>query len=73
IFTGGIGENAISVREAVCSNLSFMGVEVSKEYNTKFSGTENEISSENSKVKVWIIPTNEELLIARDTKILINR
>lgn len=72
IFTGGIGENAISVREAVCSNLSFMGVEVSKEYNTKFSGTENEISSETSKVKVWIIPTNEELLIARDTKALIN-
>ena len=52
-------------REEICSYLEFMGVELDKEKN-KIRGEEKEISSENSKVKVWVVPTNEELMIARD-------
>ena len=66
IFTGGIGENAPEVRQAVCDDMSFFGIEVDKDLNN-VRGELCKISSENSKVQVWVVPTNEELLIARDT------
>lgn len=66
IFTGGIGENAPEVREGACADMSFFGIELDKELN-KVRGELKKISSENSKVQVWVVPTNEELLIARDT------
>ena len=72
IFTGGIGENAPDVRATACSNLDFFGIEIDNEAN-KVRGELKKISSESSKVQVWVIPTNEELLIARDTLALISK
>lgn len=73
VFTGGIGENAADTRKVVCSGISdFLGVEINDEMNEKFvRGVGGEISTENSKVRVFVIPTNEELMIARDTKALV--
>lgn len=70
VFTAGVGENSASERESICENLGFMGVELDKEKN-KVRGEIAEISTANSKVKVFIIPTNEELMIAKDTLALI--
>lgn len=70
VFTGGIGENSPDVREAVCSNLNFLGVGLDKEKN---AGHEKIISSEESKVKVMRIPTNEELVIAMDTHKIVSQ
>ncbi|MCD7784136.1 MAG: acetate kinase [Oscillospiraceae bacterium] len=67
LFTGGIGENSSEVRGAVCKDMSFMGIEIDEELNKSTRGKLIKISTENSKVEVWIVPTNEELLIARDT------
>ena len=67
LFTGGIGENDKNVRMGVCSGMEYMGIKICAELNDKFSGQEHEISTADSKVKVWIVPTNEELMIARDT------
>ena len=69
-FTGGVGERGPDEREAICEYLGFMGVELDKEAN-KVRAEEKEISTPNSKVKVWIVPTDEELMIARDTVNLI--
>ena len=66
-FTGGIGENGIGIREAVCRNLSFAGITLDATKNTA-RATETKISSDDSKAQVWIIPTNEELIVARQTK-----
>ena len=71
VFTGGIGENQINVRASICKKLKFMGVELDKEKNN-IKGEEREISSANSKVKLFLIPTNEELVIARDTMAIVN-
>lgn len=68
LFTGGIGENAYPVREEVCSDLEYMGVELDHEKNKSIFGEEANINKESSKVKVLVVPTNEELVIARDTK-----
>jgi acetate kinase len=73
VFTGGIGENAIIVREKSCDGLEFMGVEFDKEKNVELNGKEGTISKKNSKVSVWVIPTNEELKIARDTVRLVEK
>ena len=67
VFTGGIGENSAKYRAELCEKLGFMGVKLDPEKN-KIRGEEVEISTPDSKVKVYIIPTNEELVIARDTK-----
>ncbi len=67
IFTGGIGENAPPVRAKSCERLSEMGFEVDAERNTALKGKEGEISTDSSRGHVMVIPTNEELLIARDT------
>jgi acetate kinase len=73
IFTGGIGENSNLLRGAVCKNLTYLGVELDEEVNNTRSKKERPISTPNSKVQVWVIPTNEELVIARDTKELVEK
>lgn len=65
-FTGGIGENDPELREYVCENLSFLGIKIDSEKN-KLRGSEVKISTDDSKAAVFVIPTNEELAIARDT------
>jgi acetate kinase len=68
IFTGGIGENAAPVRQRICANLIWFGIDIDEKLNLeKVGGKEGEINSNNSRMKVFVIPTNEELLIARDT------
>lgn len=72
VFTGGIGENQENLRELALENMDYCGIEIDKEKNNNLPrGTIEEISTPNSKIKVYRIPTNEELLIARDTKELI--
>ena len=67
IFTGGVGENQAITRETVCSGMEYCGIKLDKELNAKVHGTETVISTPDSKVKVIVVPTNEELVIARDT------
>ncbi|MEW4370256.1 acetate/propionate family kinase [Paenibacillus kandeliae] len=73
VFTAGVGENSAIVRKAVCENLSYLGVEIDEELNKIRSGDPRRISTPNSKVEVLVVPTNEELVIARDTYKLINK
>ena len=68
VFTGGVGENQACLRERVCAPLKFLGVEIDKALNKETHGTETVISTPDSKVKVVVVPTDEELMIARDTK-----
>ena len=70
VFTGGIGENNAKVRKYVCDKVAFMGFTLDEDKNS-VRGEEIEISTADSKVKVFVIPTNEELVIARDTVALI--
>ena len=72
VFTGGVGENQTGVRENVCEPLKFMGVEIDKELNARTRGTETLISTPASRVKVVVIPTDEELMIARDTRDIVS-
>ena len=68
VFTAGVGENTPCVREAVCEDMQYLGLEIDKEKNLqKNNGAIRDITGKNSKVKVLIIPTNEELVIARET------
>ncbi|RLD46363.1 MAG: acetate kinase [Bacteroidetes bacterium] len=67
IFTGGIGENASETRANVMTGLEFLGIDFDFEKNDGVRGKEIELTKEGSRVKVWIIPTDEELVIARDT------
>ena len=69
-FAGGVGENGIQTRERICEYLKFLGLELDLEAN-KVRGKEKKISTEKSKIDVYVIPTNEELMIARDTKNII--
>ncbi len=71
-FTGGIGENGIEERERICTYLEFLGIKLDKEAN-KIRGEETLLSTPDSKIKIYTIPTNEEIMIARDTKKLVNR
>ena len=71
LFTGGIGENAWEVREGVCKDMEFFGIKIDTEKNKSTRGELIKISTPDSKVEVWIVPTNEELLIARDTLAMI--
>ena len=70
IFTGGVGENQINIRKGICEKLTFMGVEIDVDANN-MRGEEKVISKPDSKVKVYVIPTNEELMIARETEKLV--
>jgi len=67
VFTGGVGENQWKIREAVCENMEFIGIHLDKEKNENVRGMEAIISKEDSPVKVAVIPTDEEFMIARDT------
>ena len=71
IFTAGLGENSISNRADICKNLEFMGLKISDERNN-VRGKEAFVNSDDSKVKVLVVPTNEELMIARDTVEIVN-
>ena len=66
IFTAGIGENHVRARKWVCEGLSYFGIAIDDERNNCF-GEERKVSTDDSKIQVWVIPTNEELAIARDT------
>lgn len=70
VFTGGIGENQINIRKKICNNLEWMGLELDLDKNNVRS-VETKISTENSKILVYVIPTDEEMVIARDTKRLV--
>ena len=72
VFTAGMGENNPELRERVCTDMEFMGVKIDPAKND-FRGEERCISTPDSKVQVWVIPTNEELLIARDTKEIVSK
>ncbi len=73
VFTGGVGENQTGTREVVCNNLSFLGVKIDKELNAKIRGKECLISTPDSTVKVVVIPTDEELVIATDTREIVSK
>lgn len=72
IFTGGIGENQINIRKAICEKLAFLGVDLDVEANN-MRGEEKVISKPDSKIKTYVIPTNEELMIAKETLRLISK
>lgn len=67
LFGGGIGENAAPIRERVLKDLSGLGVDLDAQRNASCTGIEGQLTSETSRIPAWVIPTNEELLIARDT------
>ncbi|MEG0306905.1 MAG: acetate kinase [Clostridium sp.] len=72
VFTAGLGENAIGTRVDICKGLEFLGIEID-EVKNNVRGKSTEISKDGAKVKVFVIPTNEELVIARDTKELTSK
>lgn len=72
VFTGGVGENQQPLRKAVCEHLSYLGVKIDDAVNASSRGEEKVISAADSKVKVVVIPTDEELMIARDTEAIVN-
>ncbi|HEX8942820.1 MAG TPA: acetate kinase [Gemmatimonadaceae bacterium] len=67
VFAGGIGENSPEVRVRICRDLEWLGIDVDAARNNQIVGTEGRIDREGSRVNLWVIPTDEELLIARDT------
>ncbi|MBO5039461.1 MAG: acetate kinase [Clostridia bacterium] len=75
VFTAGMGENNPELRERVCKELSYFGVEIDMELNAKTLRQPNtvELSTPNSKVKVYVLPTNEELMIAKDTEAIVSK
>lgn len=66
VFTGGIGENGVAIRQAVCRNLDFAGIRLDSQRN-QMRGSEIKISADSSPCQIWIVPTNEELIVARQT------
>lgn len=68
VFTAGVGENSDDMRASICEGLEYLGIKIDPEKNKNARGKEMVISTDDSKVKVWVIPTNEELMIAMDTK-----
>ena len=70
VWTAGVGENQISMREDSCAGLEFLGIKIDKAKNN-VRGQEAEISTDDSRVKVWVVPTDEEIVIARDTQELV--
>ena len=72
VFTGGVGENQINIRKGICEHLKFMGVEIDEDLNN-MRGEEKLVSKPDSKVKIYVIPTNEELMIAKETERLIEQ
>ena len=72
VFTGGIGENAVLIRNMCCTDMEYLGIDFDEEKNKKAIGIEGELTARNSKVRVLCVPTNEELVIARDTARIID-
>ena len=66
VFAGGIGENDSVMRQKICDRLSVLGIKVPENLNMGVRGIEKKLSSDDSKISVWLIPTNEELVMARD-------
>ncbi len=73
VFTAGIGENSPIVRQMICEKLQFLGIEVNETKNNDAIASYADISTENARVKTFVIPTNEELVIARDTKQIVEQ
>ena len=73
VFTGGVGENQQSLRQRVCDHLSYLGVKIDAEVNAASRGEEKLISTPDSKVKIVVIPTDEEMMIAKDTEDIVNK
>jgi len=67
VFTGGIGENGVNIRRAVCKDLQQLGIALDDARNSAAAG-EAKISSDESRVQIWVVPTNEEIIVARQTK-----
>ena len=67
VFAGGIGENSPEIRARICAGLEWLGIEIDSARNGGVVGTEGRIDRDKSRVNLWVIPTDEELLIARDT------
>jgi len=72
VFTGGIGENGWETREEVCKNMEYLGINLDPARNKGLRGKEAIISTDDSRVKVVVIPTNEELVIAQDTQMIVS-
>jgi len=72
VFTAGIGENSIDLRRQICSGLEYMGVKIDAEKNN-VRGKEVDVSADDSNVRIFVIPTNEELMIAMDTAALCSK
>jgi acetate kinase len=72
VFTAGIGENRSQLRQDICENLDQLGIELDLERNKSTHATEAVISTPDSKVKVMVIPSNEELVVARETRRLLD-
>ena len=72
VFTAGLGENQVTLRERICEYLSCLGIKVDTDRNNAMiHGNAGKISADDSSVEVFVIPTNEELVIARDTKAIV--
>jgi acetate kinase len=71
VFTAGVGENSVRIRQTICEQLTFLGIDLDHDLNNLRSGAERYISRHDSKVKVVVIPTNEEWMIAKDTHKLV--
>jgi acetate kinase len=71
VFTAGVGENSAALRAAVCRNLTYLGLELNEEANVRRESADRAITTPESRVQVLVIPTNEELMIARETHKLI--
>lgn len=72
VFTGGVGEKAVLIRSMCCTDMEYLGIDFDEEKNKNTVGTEGELSSKDSRVRVLCVPTNEELVIARDTARIID-
>ncbi|WP_053376355.1 acetate/propionate family kinase [Paenibacillus sp. FJAT-27812] len=73
VFTAGVGENSVALRKAICDGISFLGIELDDSRNGERRKDAREITADSSRVKVLVVPTNEELLIARDTYNLVKQ
>jgi len=73
VFTGGIGENACETREHICENLDYLGIQLDSQKNKGLRGKEAVISTDKSPVKILVVPTNEELVIAKDTQRIVTQ
>ncbi|HEX6558253.1 MAG TPA: acetate kinase, partial [Longimicrobiales bacterium] len=71
VFTGGVGENSAEIRARICRGLEWMGLELDDSANDRMSGHEGRITGDSSRLQAWVIPTDEELVIARDTARLV--